>query len=175
MKLRGIALGCVLMVLAGAAMAQVQSPSHPPVPPLALLSRWAHIFSAIVLLGGSLFTRLWLHPAAMRTLGPEDHARLRSEIMRSWRKAVMFCILLFLVSGFYNYYLQMPRHDGHALYHALFGIKLILALVVFALASILVSGRQRPSAIRSDAPKWLLITVLLAIAVVLIGGYMKLS
>jgi len=176
MRWKSIAgLVCLLLFLCCAASAQSAEDIRPPVPPLALLSRWAHVLSAILLLGGGVFMRFVLYPAAAKTLGGEEHEALRRTIMQSWRRVVHLCILLLLVSGFYNYFVLMPRHDGHSLYHALFGVKFLLALLVFALLSILVSGRTKPSRLRSKAPFWLSVTLSLGLIIVLIAGYMKLS
>jgi len=143
--------------------------------PLAVVSRWAHILAAIVMLGGSIFLRFVLMPSVTEVYGQEGHQRLRPVLMRRWRRAVHACIALFLVSGFYNYLVvTAPRHAGQPLYHALFGVKLLLALVVFFLASVLVSGRDKPSAIRANPRQWIAIAAGLATAVVLIGGVMKL-
>ncbi|HNR31251.1 MAG TPA: hypothetical protein PKI11_10210 [Candidatus Hydrogenedentes bacterium] len=140
----------------------------------AVASRWAHILAAIVMLGGSVFLRFILMPSVSEAFGQEGHARLRPVLMRRWRRVVHTCIALFLASGLYNYFMvTAPRHAGQPAYHALFGIKFLLALAVFALASILVSGRERPSPVRANTPLWLGVTVGLAVATVLIGGIMK--
>lgn len=143
--------------------------------PIALISRWAHILSAIVMLGGAVFLRFILMPSVTEAFGENGHKTLRPVLMRRWQKVVHLCIALFLASGFYNYLaVTAPKHPGDALYHALFGVKFLLALVVFALASILVSTREKPSKLRANARLWLAITVGLAVIVVLIGGLMKL-
>lgn len=143
--------------------------------PIALVSRWVHILSAIVMLGGAAFLRFILMPSVTEAFGENGHKTLRPVLMRRWQTVVHLCIALFLVSGFYNYLaVTAPKHPGDALYHALFGVKFLLALVVFALASILVSTREKASKLRANARLWLTITVGLAVIVVLIGGVMKL-
>lgn len=142
---------------------------------VAVVSRWAHVLVAIVMLGGAVFLRFILMPSVTEAFGENGYKTLRPALMRRWGKVVHVCIALFLVSGFYNYVaVTAPKHPGDALYHALFGVKFLLALPVFALASILVSTRERPSKLRANAGLWLAITVVLAIIVVLIGGVMKL-
>lgn len=141
----------------------------------ALLSRWAHILSAIVMLGGSIFIRFVLMPSVTEAFGPEGHQKLRPVLMKRWKKYVHGSILLFLVSGFYNFVLQVPLHRGDGLYHALFGIKFVLAMAVFASISMLISTREKPNKLRENAALWMAITVTLAVIVVLIAGVMKLS
>lgn len=140
-----------------------------------LLMRWLHIFAAIVLLGGTIFLRAIVIPATRKGL-PEDTAKtVRAVIHARWRKVVPWLILAFLVSGSYNY-LAVTRHahGSGSPYHMLFGIKVLLSLAVFALASMLISTRPGPSKIREHSAKWLLVLIALAVSVVLVAGYLKL-
>ena len=107
---------------------------------LSVLSRWTHVGTAIVILGGSVFLRFVLSPAASQ-LPEAEHQALRQNVMARWKRFVHAGIALFLISGFYNYIQAMPNHKGDGLYHALIGTKILLALVVFTLASGLV-GRS---------------------------------
>jgi uncharacterized membrane protein len=140
---------------------------------LPLLMRWTHILAAIAALGGTLFLRLILIPAAAKALGDEERKRLREAVLGRWRVAVHVAIALLLISGFYNY-LGVTRfdHEGQGAYHALMGVKMLLALVVFALAILLTS--RRPNSIQANTPKWQAILIALTVAVVLIAGHLKL-
>ena len=141
---------------------------------LPLVMRWIHILSAIVALGGSIFIRFVLMPSAQQVLDDETHAKLRATITRRWMKFVHTCILLFLISGFYNYLVvQRPIHDGQAIYHMLFGIKFLLALVVFALAVALTSLKPWSEKLRANSKFWLLLLIALALVIVGISGVMK--
>jgi uncharacterized membrane protein len=109
-----------------------------------------HVFAAVIAVGGSAFLRLVLMPVAERTLPEPAHTELRVGVVRRWQKFVHTCILLFLVSGFYNY-LFITRHDhvDQPLYHALFGIKFLLALGVFAIAVALTTLKPWSAAMRA--------------------------
>jgi len=135
---------------------------------LPILSRWAHITCAIVLVGGSSFVWLVVQPV----LGT-DNADLHDRLRNRWKKFVHPGILIFLVSGFYNFMLAMPKHKGDPLYHSLVGVKILLALVVFALASILVGSKPGTQKIRDNARKWLGVTLLLSMLIVGISGFVK--
>jgi uncharacterized membrane protein len=141
---------------------------------LPVLMRWIHILAAITAVGGTLFLRFVLLPAASRALSPEDHVRLRETMIGRWQRIVHACILAFVVSGFYNY-LAITRfdHEGQPFYHALFGIKFLMALCVFALAVILTSKRPWPEALRANMRFWGALLAGAAIGVVLISGVMK--
>ena len=53
------------------------------------------------------------------------------------------------------------------------GTKIILALIVFLLASVLVGRSARFEPLRRDRKKWLLITIVLAFVIVLISSYLR--
>ena len=140
---------------------------------LNVASRWVHVATAIVVLGGAVFMRFVLFPAAKR-LPQAEHEQLRDGVMRRWRIYVMAGITLFLLSGFYNYLaVAVPKHRGDNAYHALMGIKIIVAFVVFFLASVLVGRSARFEFFRRERKKWLLVVIVLAFAVVLIASYLK--
>ncbi len=106
------------------------------------ISRIIHVSTAIVLVGGSVFLTFVLLPTAEQ-LSPDQHDKLRSLVNGRWKRFVHAGILLFLITGFYNYFQQMPQHKGDGLYHGLVGTKILLALAIFFLASVLV-GRSKP-------------------------------
>ena len=136
------------------------------------LSRYIHILTAIVLVGGSSFLLLVLMPAAK--LIPDDaHEKLREAVTGRWKRFVHTGILLFLVSGFYNYIRAIPLHKGDGPYHALIGTKMLLALVVFFLAAALVGRSPALESIRQSRAKWLKVIVLLSAIVVGLASYAK--
>lgn len=143
--------------------------------PLDVLFRVVHVATAILVLGGSIFMRFVLMPAAAE-LPDAEHNALRERVMGRWKKLVMIGIGLFLISGFYNYLVvTMPKHKGQGLYHGLVGTKIILAFIVFFLASALTGRAKAFEGIRNDSKKWLLITIVLALIVVAISGYLKIA
>jgi len=142
--------------------------------PLDILFRWAHVGTAIVLLGGGVFMRFILMPSA-DTLDDDTHDRLRAQVMGRWKRFVHMGILLLLVSGFYNYLVVMiPKHKGDGLYHALLGTKILLALGIFFLASVLVGRSAKFEPLRANRGKWMLVIVLLGAVIVGISGFLKL-
>ena len=143
---------------------------------LPVLMRWGHVGAAIVLIGGMVFMRFALLPAAKQL--PDDvHNDLRDRVMGTWRKFVGIGILLLLLTGIGNYYLAMQtdRVADSKLYNPLMGMKILLAMAVFFLASAL-SGRSKAlEGIRRNAALWLVINILLAAAIVAIAGYLKVA
>src|ERR1700722_13037808 len=140
---------------------------------LNVASRWLHIATAIVVLGGTVLMRFVLLPAA-ESLPQAEHDALRANVIARWKKFVMAGIALFLASGFYNYLVvSIPRHHGDHVYHALMGTKILLAFVVFFLASVLVGRSARFEPLRRQRKTWLLITILIAFLIVLISSYLR--
>lgn len=137
-----------------------------------IASRILHVLTAIVLLGGSTFMLLVLLPELK---SKEESVRnpLISSLRNRWKLLVHPGILLFLVTGFYNYIRAMPTHKGDGLYHALIGTKIILALGVFFLASALVGKSAVFAGIRQNSSKWLSLLCLLGLLIVAISGFIK--
>lgn len=142
---------------------------------ISIISRWIHIGTAIVLVGGTFFLRFVLTPAASQ-LSDEEHAKLKELVMNKWKKFVHGGIALFILSGFYNFLaVQVPRHRGEGLYHALIGTKILLAFVIFFIASALVGRSKSFEGMRKKAKFWQAIMILLAAIIVGISGYAKVA
>jgi uncharacterized membrane protein len=135
---------------------------------LSVISRWAHVGTAIVLVGGTAFYRLAVIPAL-----EGDSTGLVERIRNRWKKVVHTGILIFLVSGFYNYFTMIPKHKGDGLYHALVGTKMLLAMFVFFIASALVGKKSGTQKFRDDAKKWTGVMLMVAAVIVGISGFVK--
>ena len=142
---------------------------------ISIISRWTHIGTAIVLVGGTCFLRFVLAPAAEQ-LPEAEHAKLKELVLARWKKFVHIGIALFLLSGFYNFIVvQVPMHKGDGLYHALIGIKILLAFAVFFIASALVGRSKSSEPMRKNGKSWQLILIILAAIIVGISGYAKIA
>ncbi|WP_168566612.1 hypothetical protein [Crateriforma spongiae] len=139
---------------------------------LDVISRITHVGTAIVLIGGSAFTALVLMPAASQ-IPDESHQALRAAVADRWKRFVHAGILLFLISGFYNYIRAIEDHRGDGIYHALIGTKMLLAFVVMFLAAALVGRSAALQKLRQQRGRTLTIMLTLAAVVVAIGGYAK--
>lgn len=135
--------------------------------------RWIHIFTAMVVVGGLIFYKFIYLPAAQKALTQEERDKLWLPLMKRWKMGVHPPIVLFLISGFYNYlFVTRFDHQGQGMYHALLGMKFMLALGVFALGIITTSTMRWSEKIRDKRWAWALL-MLMAFGVVLIAGYMK--
>src|ERR1700730_3970146 len=95
---------------------------------LPVLMRWLHISAAALLVGGLLYGRLVLN-ASRETLSPDVAEKLGDSAAALFRPRGIACVLALLLSGVYNI-LTSPGH--HQWYQIWLGIKLLLALHVFA-------------------------------------------
>ena len=102
------------------------------------LSRWAHVFTAVVLVGGAVFQRIALLPV-LKGLPEDQRNALREQITARWARVIHVGIGVLLLTGFYNY-LNATGQDP--LYHSLVGTKILLAIAVFFIASALVGRAE---------------------------------
>ncbi len=107
---------------------------------LNILARWIHISSAVTLIGGILYARLVAAPA-MRVLAPETSEKLGEAMAARYRPLLYVAIAGLLLSGTYN---LLNKTGATPLYHAIIGVKMLLALHVFAVGFLSVqAGNKR--------------------------------
>lgn len=97
---------------------------------LFVLMRWLHFTSMATLIGGILYGRLVM-TSALTSLAPDARDSFDANTARGYRPLVLGSVIGLIVSGTYNL-LTNPGHTPK--YHMLLGIKLMLALHVFAVA-----------------------------------------
>ncbi len=138
-----------------------------------VLFRWMHLLAAITAVGGTFFMRWALLPAAAE-LSPSEQQKLHAGVRARWAIPVHASIGFLLLSGFYTFiFRSLPLHKGDGLYHALFGIKFLLALAIFFIATMLVGRSTASERFRQNRRMWLSLNVGLAITVVCISGVMR--
>ena len=139
---------------------------------LQVVLRWMHIFSAITVVGGTFFIRFVLM-SAMQSL-PEAQRKSMHEVLRPrWAKMVAGAILFLLVSGIVNFVLTWKAFKLPPLYHMLFGMKVLLALAIFMLASLLSGKTTAAQKIRKKLGFWLTLNVIMAVTLVGISGVLR--
>ncbi|HVA50332.1 MAG TPA: hypothetical protein VNH11_28515 [Pirellulales bacterium] len=140
----------------------------------AIILRWMHLLAAITAVGGTVFMRFALLPS-VSVLSDDQRKALHEQVRSRWVKFVMGAILFLLVSGFYNFFRRLNTlpADYKGLYHALFGVKFLLALVIFFIASALTGRAAALAPIRQKAKLWLTVNVVLALIVVCISGVLR--
>jgi putative copper export protein len=101
---------------------------------LYVIMHWLHISSVAALVGGLLYARLAMSPAS-GTFAPEARESLSERAAAAFRPVVIAAIAGLLVSGMYNI-LSSPGHSVR--YHIALGIKVLLAVHVFAVSLLIV-------------------------------------
>ena len=101
----------------------------------AISLRWLHIASMTTLLGGMIFWRMVLARAS-EDMGMAARGPLFERISAAFRPLVFASIAGLIVSGIINFLIAGWGHSPR--YHMLFGIKILLALHVFAVAIVMV-------------------------------------
>lgn len=138
-----------------------------------LVFRWMHVLAAIVAVGGIIFQRFMVLPA-LDELPEAEQARVADVIRGRWAMWVRAAIAFLLISGLYNFlFVAHRRYELPPLYHALFGIKFLLALVIFTLASFLTGRSGVAQRFVAAARFWLTVNLVLAVAVVGISGVLR--
>lgn len=142
-----------------------------------LILRWMHILSAITLVGGAIFLRL----AFYSDDATEEQKQFAAAVRGRWAKVVGAMSGMLMVSGLMNlvrilggYEIVGDTFPG-SVYHMVFGIKFLLAFGVFFLSATLAGKRSLAERLRQNEKKWLTINAVLAVAVVLLAGVMKLA
>jgi uncharacterized membrane protein len=137
---------------------------------LHLTSRWFHLGSIIVLVGGAVFMRFVLMPAAV-DLSDAEHNSFRNRILNIWKKFVHPLVALILISGVFNIVFKVK--ETIPTWHMLLGLKILLAMFVLFIASVLVGRSKALEPIRRDGAKWLVINIAVAAVIIIISGIMS--
>lgn len=117
---------------------------------LGVVTRWIHISSVIVLIGGVFYAR---------TVGPLEAAR--------FRPAAHWSMAGILVSGIYTLLSKPHYPPGYFLW---FGIKMLLVLHIFSMAILLTAPKQAEEAKRN---RWMTGTLISAAIVVGISAWLR--
>jgi uncharacterized membrane protein len=136
---------------------------------IGILMRWAHIVSAVVLIGGLVYARMVAAPALRQSLG-EDPPELLERLAVRFRLLVYAAIAGLVLSGIYNYL----THRGHTVYfQAWFGVKVLLALHVFAASVLAVRSSQATAENEARRLRRMSGAIVSGLAVILIAAYLR--
>ena len=92
--------------------------------------RWVHISSMAALIGGMIYGRL-VFMRSLAAVPPEASQAVQAKAAAAYRPIVLAAVAGLIFSGLYN----LMINPGHSrTYHMVFGMKILLALHVFAAA-----------------------------------------
>ncbi len=146
-----------------------------PLDYLNLLMRWTHIMAAITAAGGTIFVLFALTPA-LQTLPASERQSLSAAIRSRWAKVLMVAIAALLISGLYNIGIieaTTTAPKQYAWYRPIFGIKFLLAMVLFFIGSLLVGRTGLAERLRQKSTFWLNVNLALIVVVVLLSGVLR--
>ncbi|MGE0479465.1 MAG: hypothetical protein AB7Q17_03230 [Phycisphaerae bacterium] len=139
----------------------------------AYLIHVVHIFAA-VLAGGAIFHSLLAVRPALAGVDETQRAGISRELARRWFIIVQVLIALLLVTGLLNFVLiKAPLYRGHphaGVYHTLFGVKFVLALGVFHVATVLALPGAKGDRYRAKAGFWLPYAAVLVTLVIIVAS-----
>ena len=130
---------------------------------LGVIMRWLHYSSVATLIGGILYGRLVMVPSSA-VLAPDEREALADRAAVAFRPFVLAAICGLVFSGVYNILI----HPGHTTkYQVLLGIKLLLALHVFAVALLIARpGHPRRARMMTGA-------AISGLAIIAIAAYLQ--
>jgi len=130
---------------------------------LIVFMRWLHISSMMTLIGGILFGRLVMTPAAA-ALSLDTRAALGERAAAAFRPLVGSAVAGLLISGIYN----ILSNPGHTVkYHMFLGIKLLLVMHVFAVAWLIVQPNNQRRA------RQMMGALISGLCIILISAYLR--
>ena len=132
---------------------------------LSILLRWVHISSALTLLGGVINARFVLAPA-LRQLPDQSRRQTGEHLAAAFRPWIMAAVLGLLASGLFNLLRKQNPPPG---YHMIFGIKMLLALHVFAVSFLL----GKPGVDEAKRQRWMTGIVISGLLIVALSAYLR--
>ncbi|HEY2761199.1 MAG TPA: hypothetical protein VGI75_10655, partial [Pirellulales bacterium] len=115
----------------------------------------------------------------------EQRAALHSQIRSRWGKLVMASIGFLLISGLFNYTVflfttkttpwDLWRQSYNGIYQGVFGVKFMLAMAIFFIASALTGRAEALKSFRQNAKYWMTVNVALALMVVALSGVLRMT
>ncbi len=136
---------------------------------LIALSRWLHVVSACLALGGVFFL-LVIVPLALKTVNEPDRTRAGLSARRAFKMVVHSCILLLLLTGTFNTLMAWHKYElNPAVLHPLWGTHLLLGLAAMSVALYLLAGAEPPASYR----KLLAVTLGLLLLAVAVASTLK--
>src|SRR5215470_18159794 len=132
--------------------------------------QWVHVGAAVIGVGGIGFLVIVLLPS-LNVLGPDERDQLAQAVMRRFRWVSWTAIALLLVSGLYNVKPVWEAPWGP--YWRLLTVKIVLALLVFAISLALTLPLNFLERFRAWRRLWLTMAFTLSLIVILISAHLR--
>jgi uncharacterized membrane protein len=139
---------------------------------LSVVMRWFHILAGMVAVGGMVFSRAVVMPST-NVLSADSFIKLKDAMRARWSKIVAAAIAVLLISGLTNFVITVKYYEVPKWYHMIFGIKFLVAFVIFFISSVLSGRSALAERFRKNAKFWLNLNIFLAVIVVCLSGLLK--
>lgn len=117
-------------------------------PALVVISRWLHVISACLAIGGAFFIRFIL-PRGLRGLDETAANQALLACRRSFKMLIHTVILLLILTGIYNTCLAWDKYKlDEAVLHSMWGMHVLLAALAMGIFLYVLAGREPPKASR---------------------------
>ena len=140
-----------------------------------VLTRWLHVTSAVIAVGALLLLPLLLIPA-LQVQEPAVRQAMLAQVAPRLRIVLHSALGLLLVTGFYNYWVAIPKVralENRSLYHPIIGTKILLALILFGMVSALLSSRDVAANMGEDRSRWLAVLIILALVILFLSAILR--
>jgi putative copper export protein len=140
-----------------------------------VLSRWLHVLSAVIVVGGIVFLALALLPAVA---GQDAAVRqaVMGPVVRRFKILVHAAIGLLLLTGFYNFMVVLPKARTltyHSLYQSVLGTKILLAFILFGIAFPLLSSPPAFGNMEVGRRRWVTVILVLGLVILLFSSVLR--
>lgn len=139
---------------------------------LNLLSRILHIVGAIILVGGLFYLRTVVMPSPTAANAVTVDGRFGG-LRAKWAMWIGIATLVLLVTGTWNLVNIFRENKLAATYHMLLLLKILAALVLFALAALVAGRTAAAEVIREKMRMWVGICIAVGILAVALGSMMR--
>lgn len=143
-----------------------------PIEIVSLVSRWFHILAGMTVVGGVIFLRYVVVPPLV-SLPKEQAGTLHTAMRPRFARLVAVATALLLLSGLVTFGIYVSQYVLPKWYHMVWGIKFLIALVIFFLLSGLAGKSVLADKLRQRSKLWLNVTILLAVIVVCLSGILR--
>ncbi len=135
---------------------------------LHIFSRFIHIISAILLLGGAFYARYVLTPV-LNVLPEDQRMQAAAGAQLRYRTTLFTLVALSLLSGVYNF-MQRPHSRQ---YEIAFGIKMLVVLHIYATVILWATSPYGDVDFGGKGKRLLLSITIAGMIVVLISAYLR--
>jgi uncharacterized membrane protein len=137
-----------------------------------IISRWLHIAAAAVAVGGLVYARFVVFPS-LQLLSEDTRAMLSAQFSARLKPIALSAVAALFLSGVYNLYRVLERGIVDSTYHAVFGLKFLLALHLFAMLFLLSAPPSGDAARDARRPRLMLGAVISGLLILALGAYLR--